>query len=190
MWYCAAKNKSNLLTELTGSSIAKTTAGLPIQGCVLGAVRSKVNSDWSAKHHQRTINSQETLILVRDISVKYGVIALYGKQIDPGRNALYIYGIKCSTDEKGNVGNELITKKSTVTVYNTHTSFQAVLKIWFIEFQPHQWLFLSPMQDPCTLILALQDSTGPGGIITQLNSKLEARLISPFFSHIKIRNLM
>lgn len=120
-WYYAPQNKSNLLTELTGSSIAKTAAGLPIQGCVFGAVRSKVNSDWSAKHHQRTINRQETLILVRDISVKYGVIALYGKQIDPGRNALYIYGIKCSTDEKGNTGNELITKKiNSNSIQHTH----------------------------------------------------------------------
>ena len=81
MWYYAPGNKSNLLTELIGSSIAKTAIGLPIQGCVFGAARSKVNSDWSAKHHQRTINRQETLLLVRDFSVKYEVIAMCGKQI-------------------------------------------------------------------------------------------------------------
>lgn len=45
-----------------------------------------MNSDWPAKHRQRTVNSQETLLLVRDLSVKHEVIDLCGKQTGPGRN--------------------------------------------------------------------------------------------------------
>lgn len=76
----APGNKSSLLREIIGSSTAKTATGLPIQ-TGFGENKIKVNSDWSAKFHQRTINRQETLLLLRDFSVKHEVIALYGKQI-------------------------------------------------------------------------------------------------------------
>lgn len=136
MWPYALRNKSSLLRELIGSSTAKIATGLPTQACELGEVKIKVNSDWSAKIHQRAINRQETLLLVRDFSVKHEVIALCGKQIDPGRTALYIYGIKCSADEEGNFGNVLITKKisnNDIKHKISHTSFQAMLQTWFIE---------------------------------------------------------
>lgn len=136
MWHYALGNKSSLLRELIGSSTAKTATGLPIQACEFGEVKIKVNSDRSEKLHQRTTNRQETLLLVRDFSVKHELIALCGKQIDPGRTALYIYGIKCSADEEGNFGNVLITKKinSNDIQHNiSHMSFQVMLQTWFIE---------------------------------------------------------
>lgn len=77
MWHYALGNKSSLLRELIGSSIAKTATGLPIQ-TGFGEVKIKVNSDRSAKLHQRTINRQETLLPVRDFSVKHEIIALCG----------------------------------------------------------------------------------------------------------------
>lgn len=56
---------------------------------------------------------------------------------DPGRNVLYTYGIKCSTEEEGSTGNELTAKKinSNGIQYSiSHTRFQAMQQICVTEF--------------------------------------------------------